>query len=398
MRVYALKDTLQASFGGEWGNDCILGEGVAVLRTTNFTNTGNISYCNVVERDIADGKVQKKKLRVGDIILEKSGGTKNTPVGRVVYFDRSDKIYLCNNFTQVLRPNLQIVDGKYLFYCLYAKYQFHVTDGLYNKTTGIQNLQMDRYFNLQIPVVDKEQQYKICKQLDALRAAIEKKKQVLRKFEDLVKSQFIEMFGDPNLNSKSLPTNAMTEVCDIIDGDRGVNYPKQEEFTSDGYCLFLSAKNVTKEGFLFEECIFISKEKDHILRNGKLTRGDVVLTTRGTIGNLAFYTDCVPYQNVRINSGMVILRMRSTILNEQFFIQQFRLQLDEIKRKIASGSAQPQLPISTMKKIKMLLPPIELQNQFAAFVEQTDKSKFRIKQSLEKLEKCYKALLQKYFG
>ena len=124
----------------------------------------------------------------------------------------------------------------------------------------------------------------------------------------------------------------------------------------------------------------------------------MVLTTRGTIGNLAFYTDCVPYQNVRINSGMVILRMRSTILNEQFFIQQFRLQLDEIKRKIASGSAQPQLPISTMKKIKMLLPPIELQNQFAAFVEQTDKSKFRIKQSLEKLEKCYKALLQKYFG
>ena len=285
----------------------------------------------------------------------------------------------------------------------YVSYFLHSDIGLAQiamNTSGSvrDSLKFNALQKIEINVYSVEEQRRVVDKLQRLEAIILKKRKVLEKFEDLVKSQFIEMFGDPNLNSKSLPTNAMTEVCDIIDGDRGVNYPKQEEFTSDGYCLFLSAKNVTKEGFLFEECIFISKEKDHILRNGKLTRGDVVLTTRGTIGNLAFYTDCVPYQNVRINSGMVILRMRSTILNEQFFIQQFRLQLDEIKRKIASGSAQPQLPISTMKKIKMLLPPIELQNQFAAFVEQTDKSKFRIKQSLEKLEKCYKALLQKYFG
>ncbi len=262
----------------------------------------------------------------------------------------------------------------------YVSYFLHSDIGLAQiamNTSGSvrDSLKFNALQKIEINVYSVEEQRRVVDKLQRLEAIILKKRKVLEKFEDLVKSQFIEMFGDPNLNSKSLPTNAMTEVCDIIDGDRGVNYPKQEEFTSDGYCLFLSAKNVTKEGFLFEECIFISKEKDHILRNGKLTRGDVVLTTRGTIGNLAFYTDCVPYQNVRINSGMVILRMRSTILNEQFFIQQFRLQLDEIKRKIASGSAQPQLPISTMKKIKMLLPPIELQNQFAAFVEQTDKSK-----------------------
>ena len=324
------------------------------------------------------------------VLLAEDGGnfgSKDKPIAYRV----SGKCWV-NNHAHVLKPK-NCIDIDYFCYSI----KFYDTSRLVNGATR-QKLTQAAMRKMLIPMREIEIQRGIAVKIGRIEYLIQKRKDQLNRIDDLVKSQFIEMFGNPNLNSKSLPTNAMTEVCDIIDGDRGVNYPKQEEFTSDGYCLFLSAKNVTKEGFLFEECIFISKEKDHILRNGKLTRGDVVLTTRGTIGNLAFYTDCVPYQNVRINSGMVILRMRSTILNEQFFIQQFRLQLDEIKRKIASGSAQPQLPISTMKKIKMLLPPIELQNQFAAFVEQTDKSKFRIKQSLEKLEKCYKALLQKYFG
>ena len=189
------------------------------------------------------------------------------------------------------------------------------------------------------------------------------------------KSRFIELFGDPVSNSMGLPTEPMTTVCAIIDGDRGKNYPKQDEFSDTGYCLFLNAKNVTATGFSFENRMFITKEKDDALHNGKLERGDVVLTTRGTLGNLAFYDDSVPFENVRINSGMVILRMKKSVMTEVFFMEQFKLQLQSIKGKIASGSAQPQLPISTMNKIRILLAPMALQEQFAAFVEQTDKSK-----------------------
>ena len=126
----------------------------------------------------------------------------------------------------------------------------------------------------------------------------------------------------------------------------------------------------------FDNCMYISKEKDEALRKGKLSRGDVVLTTRGTLGNLAFYTDEIPYEHVRINSGMVILRMKKDVLDEVYFIEQFKMQLADIKEKIASGSAQPQLPISTMNKIQILIPRIEIQKQFADFVKQTDKSKF----------------------
>ena len=190
----------------------------------------------------------------------------------------------------------------------------------------------------------------------------------------------------------------MTEVCDIIDGDRGKNYPTQEEFSDEGYCLFLNAKNVTSNGFSFENCMFVTKEKDEILRKGHLNRGDVVLTTRGTIGNLAFYDESVPYENVRINSGMVILRMNHEIVSEHFFIEQFKMQLSLIKEKITSGSAQPQLPISTMNKIVVLIPSVEQQQLFAEFVKQVDKSKVVVQKALDEAQLLFDSLMQKYFG
>ena len=133
------------------------------------------------------------------------------------------------------------------------------------------------------------------------------------------------------------------------------------------------------------------------MRKGKLQRGDIVLTTRGTIGNLAFYDNTIPYENVRINSGMVILRVHKEQITEIFFIEQFKMLLDLIKSKMASGSAQPQLPISTMKQIMMLVPPIEKQMEFNKIVAQTNTFKSSITSSLDLLETLKKTLMQQYF-
>ena len=252
--------------------------------------------------------------------------------------------------------------------------------------------------SIEIPLPEVNQQKEIAEKFKKLEQLISLRKQQLAKLDELVKARFVEMFGDPADNVNNLQASPMTAICQIIDGDRGKNYPKQEEFSDSGFCLFLNAKNVTAQGFSFENCTYITEEKDALLRNGKLCRGDVVLTTRGTIGNLAFYDTSVPYENIRINSGMVILRMNKQVVSEIFFIEQFKMQLDSIKSRIASGSAQPQLPISTMNKIEMILPPIELQNQFAAFVERVSQQKQTVQQSLEKLELMKKALMQEYFG
>ena len=292
-----------------------------------------------------------------------------------------------------LCANSEKLNPKYLYYFC-EKFDFEKL----NTTVTIPSLTKSNLLNVEIPLPNLEKQKQIVELLDKVTSLIFLRKQQLAKLDELVKARFVEMFGEPADNINNLPASPMTAICQIIDGDRGKNYPKQEEFSDSGFCLFLNAKNVTAQGFSFENCTYITEEKDALLRNGKLCRGDVVLTTRGTIGNLAFYDTSVPYKNIRINSGMVILRMNKQVVSEIFFIEQFKMQLDSIKSRIASGSAQPQLPISTMNKIEMILPPIELQNQFAAFVECVDKQKQTVQQSLEKLELMKKALMQEYFG
>ena len=273
-----------------------------------------------------------------------------------------------------LTPNKSKVSSEYLFWLLKGK-----NAELNSKGTGSTFKAIGRKVleETMVPEIPLKKQIEYSEILERVYGVIQVRKQELQKLDDLIKARFIEMFGDSVSNSKNLPVKPMTEVCEIIDGDRGKNYPTQEEFSDEGYCLFLNAKNVTVNGFSFENCMFVTKEKDEILRKGHLNRGDVVLTTRGTIGNLAFYDESVPFENVRINSGMVILRMNHEILSEHFFIEQFKMQLGSIKKKIASGSAQPQLPISTMNKIVVLMPPVEQQQVFTGFVRQIDKSKFQ---------------------
>jgi type I restriction enzyme S subunit len=281
---------------------------------------------------------------------------------------------------------------------IYYMFRYRDWDTGTNKAVMGKTLNKATLSLVEVDICDIKRQKKIVEILDKVSAVIDGRTKELKKLDELIKARFVEMFGDPVSNGMGLPIAAMTEVCSIIDGDRGKNYPRQDEFTNVGYCLFLNAKNVTAEGFSFDNCMYITEEKDNTLHKGKLIRGDVVLTTRGTIGNLAFYDENVPFENVRINSGMVILRMKKNVVSEVFFIEQFKLQLQSIKEKIASGSAQPQLPISTMNKIKILLAPIDLQNQFAAFVQQVDKSKAVVQKSLDEVQLLFDSLMQEYFG
>lgn len=149
----------------------------------------------------------------------------------------------------------------------------------------------------------------------------------------------------------------------LIDGDRGSNYPKQEHFKTSGHCLFLSAKNVTASGFAFEERVFIDGNRDALLRAGKLQRGDVVLTTRGTIGNVAFYSDDIAFDHVRINSGMLILRAHPAVWNRRFLYFLFASSyVQEQISALTSGSAVPQLPARDLKKFKLPVIKKEIQD------------------------------------
>jgi type I restriction enzyme S subunit len=144
----------------------------------------------------------------------------------------------------------------------------------------------------------------------------------------------------------------------IIDGDRGTNYPDQTEFLAAGHCLFLNAGNVTTTGFRFSDCAFITAEKDASLRKGKLVRNDVILTTRGTVGNAAYFDESIPFNHIRINSGMVILRAQTPALHPRYLYLFVRSALFHAQvSALRTGSAQPQLPIQDIKRIEIPIPP-----------------------------------------
>jgi type I restriction enzyme S subunit len=169
-------------------------------------------------------------------------------------------------------------------------------------------------------------------------------------------------------NTKELPTGwewkKLGEIVKTIDGDRGSNYPKQNDYLQEGYCLFLSTKNVREFGFKFDENVFISEEKDILLRSGRLEINDVIITTRGTLGNIAVFDETIKYKIVRINSGMLILRTNIQKLDKYFLANFFTSPL--FKEQLYSkqtGSAQPQIPAGVLKEILIPLPPLKEQER-----------------------------------
>lgn len=368
---------------------------------TEYWESGNNKWISIADLSKCGKYIYDTKECLSDIAVSESG-IKQIPANTVVMSFKlsigktaitSEPMYSNEAIMSFRDRKLVQLLPEYIYYLLLSK---NWDDGT-NKAVMGKTLNKATLSKVKVNIHSMQEQQEIVYVLNQATALIELHQQQLQKLDELVKARFVELFGDPLHNTKDLQTSPMTNICRIIDGDRGKNYPKQEDFSDCGFCLFLNAKNVTAQGFSFENCMYITEEKDALLHNGKLCRGDVVLTTRGTIGNLAFYDTSVPYGNVRINSGMVILRMNRNLVSEIFFMEQFKMQLDSIKSRIASGSAQPQLPISTMNKIKMILPQIELQKQFEQFVKQVDKSKVAVQKSLDEAQLLFDSLMQQYF-
>ncbi len=154
LKTTQIGNYIMDSFPGEWGKEDKNGTGIKVIRTTNFTNSGKLDLSEVVTRSIEERKVQKKQIQKYDTILEKSGGTADKPVGRVVLFEENEQ-YLCNNFTQVLR--FKDINPQFAFYALFYFYQTNKTAirSMGSRTTGIQNLNMSKYLEIGIPDADK---------------------------------------------------------------------------------------------------------------------------------------------------------------------------------------------------------------------------------------------------
>ena len=228
----------------------------------------------------------------------------------------------------------------------------------------------DEMCKVELPVPSIEKQRSIVKAYNTITNRIELKRKINDNLANTEQAILVEAIR----KNQTAPT-VLGDLVDFIDGDRGKNYPTFDEFASTGYCLFLNASNVTSTGFNFDTCMFVTEEKDKSMNKGHLSLYDIVLTSRGTLGNVALYDKHIRYENMRINSGMLIIRPKTNQLSPYFIYALLKsTYMKAAIERFRSGSAQPQLPIKDLQKISFEIPQsdavlTDLDRQFLSIEE-----------------------------
>jgi len=367
------------ALSGEWGTDDETGDGIPVLRTTNFTNEGVVDYRNVVTRTITKKKIEEKYLRKGDIIIEKSGGSDKQPVGRVVFFDGPEQTYLFNNFTGLLRVKDQTTwYPRYVFYSMYSNYRRGGTRAFENKTTGLHNLKTDDYVSrYEVSETSMENQMEICERLDRLYGIIKMRQQELQKLDELIKARFVEMFGDEN-NSKNWDVVNVEEVADV---QVGVVIKPSQYYTdkSEGVRTFRSLN--IGAGFIKDiDWVYFTKEGHQKNSKSILKKDDLLIVRSGAPGTACVVTE----EYAGCNAVDIIIAHPDCKKVNPYYLCTFtnmphgKKQIDEG----IGGAAQQHFNVGKYNKLQLMLPPKTLQDEFVGFVKQVNKSKVVVSNTL----------------
>lgn len=274
----------------------------------------------------------------------------------IKYIDKP--FFLGADGVKVLKCRLPNANYKYLYYALrYAK---------------IPNTGYNRHFKwlkeIKIVYPDDNKQAAIVEIFDKVSTIIEIQKQQLQKLDELVKSRFIELFGDPKQNPKGYPVKEFDEISVLItDGEHAT--PRR---TDKGIYL-LSARNILNHALQLDDVDYIDEEEyTRIARRVVPQAGDVLISCSGSIGRCCVVPEELRFQMVR---SAALIRFVDTV---KPVFAEWLITSDELQRQIsmsATQSSQANLFQGKIRKLRGYVPPMELQEQFAAFVEQTDKSK-----------------------
>lgn len=302
-------------------------------------------------------------------------------IGRVAIVPNSLTEFCVQRSVAVLKPKPEMVYNRFLMY-----YLQNMRPYLEQESRGVaqKGIYLKQLSNLSIILPPLDEQRKIAAVLDKVSFLITKRCQQLDKLDELIKARFVEMFG------KRFPECTLLSLCNIIDY-RGKT-PQKVDFGLP----FITAKNIRMHRMVLEPKEYISKETyDKVMVRGFPKEGDVVFTTEAPLGNVCR----IPHFDTEFYVGQRIVTLQTTALHPAYL--EYALDTEEFKKKIAeksSGSTVAGIRVRLLEQLTIPVPPIDLQNQFAAFVKQTEKTKTTISKSLEKLETLKKALMQEYFG
>ena len=361
-------------------------DAVAILRANNIQDDG-LNFDDLVY--VKKSKVSAiQYIKAGDIVVCASSGSKNL-VGKAA-IATEDMDFSFGAFCKVVRPRklLPSYAGHYFQSPKYRNKISELAGG-----ANINNIRNEHIDELDIVVPNSDEQERISIELNKICYLISLRKQQLSRLDELVKSRFIELFGDPIFNQMNWDTDAVENLCSEIYGG-GTPSKAHPEYYEDGDIPWVSSKDM-KTDILYDSQIKINQLGVENSTAKMVPINSVIMVIRSGIlkHTLPVAINAVP---ITVNQDLKVFIPNEKILSV-FLMYQFKMLEKDILSGVRAVTAD-NIEFNSLKEREIIVPPIERQEEFVSFVKQTDKSKFEIQQSLEKLETLKKALMQKYFG
>ncbi len=352
-------------------------EGLPIIRIQDLTGSmNNTNYYN--------GKLDEKYLvKNGDILISWSAS-----LG--IYEWKNEDAYLNQHIFKVVF-NKEKFDKKYFIYLIKSKL-IEMQKNTHGST--MKHITKSNFDKIEIPKLDLGAQIIIGNILSKIEEIINIKEQQINNLNELIKSKFVEMFGDININDKKWNEDILKNNLSVVGGYAF----KSSEFQENGIPI-LRIGNINTGQFRPKDLMFWKEEKS--LENYAIYPDDVLMSLTGTVGKEDYGNICIignEYPKYYLNQRNAKLNIKETLKKEYI---SYALRVPEIKRRltgISRGVRQANISNKDIENLKLPIPPIELQNQFADFVKKINKQKLGIQKSLEEMKKLQESLMNKYFG
>lgn len=347
--------------------------------------TGRVVEYNFVGEDDLNGSITQ--FDTENVLYSKLRPNLN----KVVLPERDG---FCTSELLPLRPDARKLDRSYLAVFLRS-------DGFVNwavsKTAGAKmpRLGTKDLLNANIPLPEIKEQKAIAEKFKKSEELIPLRKQQLAKLDELVKARFVEMFGDAKLNPYDFPCNSLSEyILFLTSGSRGWS----RYFTDSGE-YFITIKNVKNCRITLQDVQYVTPPDNAEAKRTKVQENDLLISITADLGRTGVVTKGIAEHGAYINQHLTCIRLNLKKANPIYVA--YYMESDAGKEQFASknqSAVKAGLNFNAINSLKLVVPPLDLQNDFAAFVECVDQQKQTIQQSLDKLELMKKALMQEYFG
>lgn len=364
--------------------------------TKKYISTGAVATTEIDESEVVEVTYEDRPSRAnlsaeaGDILFAKMQGTRKT----LLLDSETEKNIYSTGFYAV-RANPEVITTECLYYLIDSELFLAQKDKNCSGATqkAITNGGMAK---IEISVPPLSEQGILVDKLKHLTQLIADKKKQLNLFDEIIKSRFIEMFGTLSSNEQNFKVLTIESLCSLIkDGTHQT--PTYTEDTINGF-KFLSSKDVMSKKIDWSDIKYIPSDlHEKLYAVVKPIKNDILMSKNGVNYGVAAVNDTDEVFDIYVS--LALLRPKTDIINPVYF--RSAINSPDTKRQFDSsikGIGVPNLHLGEIKKTKILVPPVDKQNEYVSFVEQVDKSKFEIQQSLEKLEILKKSLMQQYFG